>query len=219
MPDHAVAHALLLASGPLAAPSANASSGLSPTTAEHVLESLDGRIDLVLDGGPCRGGIESTVLDLGASPPRILRPGPILPSELSAVIGKVEAPEIRLGEQHAPLASPGTSIRHYAPRATLECYQPGMPTLARLAELTGTRVRWLGRGEARSSSIGQTQRIPMPMDSSGYAAQLYDALHDADRWGAEYVVVELPPDEEEWLAVRDRLRRAATIWSTSGGSQ
>jgi L-threonylcarbamoyladenylate synthase len=59
----------------------------------------------------------------------------------------------------------------------------------------------------------------MPMESSVYAAQLYDALHDADRWGAEYVVVELPPDEEEWLAVRDRLRRAATIWNISGSSQ
>jgi L-threonylcarbamoyladenylate synthase len=214
MPDHAVAHALLLASGPLAAPSANASSGVSPTTAEHVLASLDGRIDLVLDGGPCAGGIESTVLDLCTSPPRVLRPGPIMPSELRAVIGEVTTAQIRLGDEHAPLPSPGTSIRHYAPRARLECYSDPAQALARVSEMdrSSTQVRWLTRRSTQPPVSCYVQIVQMPLESAGYAAQLYDALHDADRWGAEYIVVELPPDEEEWLAVRDRLRRATTIW-------
>jgi L-threonylcarbamoyladenylate synthase len=219
MPDHAVAHALLVASGPLAAPSANASSGVSPTTAEHVLQSLDGRIDLVLDGGPCPGGIESTVLDLSTSPPRVLRPGPILPSELGGVIGEVTAPEIRVSDQHLRLSSPGTSIRHYAPRARLECYRDPVQASTRVAELSVSerQVHWLTRITARPPSASKIQTVQMPRDSADYAAQLYDALHNADRWAAEYVIVEMPPDEEEWLAVRDRLRRAATIWNSAGG--
>jgi L-threonylcarbamoyladenylate synthase len=220
MPDHAVAHALLLASGPLAAPSANASGSVSPTTAEHVLQSLDGKIDLVLDGGPCPGGIESTVLDLTTSPPRVLRPGPIMPSELRAVIGEVTAPVIRSGEQHTPMPSPGTSIRHYAPRARLECYSDGVQALTRIAELIASakRVRWFRGSADFGRGSAQVEIVCMPMEPSIYATRLYDALHDADRWAADYVVVDLPPDEEEWLAVRDRLRRAATIWNSSAGS-
>jgi L-threonylcarbamoyladenylate synthase len=215
MPDHAVAHALLVAGGPLAAPSANASSGVSPTTAQHVLESLDGRIDLVLDGGPCMGGIESTVLDLTSLPPRVLRPGPIRPSELREVIGEITAPDVRMSAEEGPLPSPGTSIRHYAPRARLECYGDAAQAVARIGELAASRkqVRWLRRDTTQQSSLNQVQHVRMPNESAGYAAQLYDALHDADRQGYDYVVVDLPPDEEEWLAVRDRLRRAATVWN------
>jgi L-threonylcarbamoyladenylate synthase len=190
---------------------------VSPTTAAHVLQSLDGKIDLVLDGGRCPGGIESTVLDLNASPPRVLRPGPIMPSELRAVIGDVTAPWVRLDDELAPLPSPGTSIRHYAPRARLECYSDPVRARARVAELTDSarRIRWFrGSAEAQRGS-NQVEIVVMPAESSLYATRLYDALHDADRWGAEYIVAELPPDEEEWLAVRDRLRRAATIWSSS----
>ena len=222
LPDHAVAHALLLASGPLAAPSANASSGVSPTTAEHVLNSLDGKIDLVLDGGPCPGGIESTVLDLNSSPPRVLRPGPILPSELRAVIGEVVAPDIRMSAEQGPMPSPGTSIRHYAPRARLECYSDPEQVLIRVVELGVGRitVRWLRRRGMRTpDSLSNVHLVQMPHEPAGYAAQVYDALHDADRLGCDYVIVELPPDEEEWLAVRDRLQRAATIWNSSAGSR
>jgi L-threonylcarbamoyladenylate synthase len=214
IPDHAVAHAVLLASGPLAAPSANASSGVSPTMAEHVLQSLDGKIDLVLDGGPCPGGIESTVLDLYTSPPRVLRPGPIVPSELEAVIGELAVPQIELNAESAPLPSPGTSIRHYAPDARLECYSDPARALARIGELDGlrTHARLLTRGATPPPGSPRIQTVRMATESAGYAAQLYDALHEADRWGAEYIVVALPPDQEEWLAVRDRLRRGATIW-------
>jgi L-threonylcarbamoyladenylate synthase len=216
MPDHAVAHALIAASGPLAAPSANVSSGVSPTTAEHVLQSLDGRIDLVLDGGSCPGGIESTVLDLTTSPPRVLRPGPIMPSKLRAVIGEVNSPQIRLSEEHESLPSPGTSIRHYAPRARLECYSDPELAICRALELAGLGMplRWFCRGSPPNPDLDQVQTVQMPLESAGYAAQLYGALHEADRSAAEYIVLELPPDEEEWLAVRDRLRRGATIWNS-----
>jgi L-threonylcarbamoyladenylate synthase len=207
VPDHPVPHALLLAVGALAAPSANVSSTVSPTTAEHVLSSLDGKIDLVLDGGPCPGGIESTVVDLTSNPPRVLRPGPIRPSELRAVIGDVIATEIRADHEATPLPSPGTSIRHYAPRATLECYADKSEAAQRVEELSrgGKRIAWL-RQSTRASPTD------MPDDPVMYAMLLYDTLHNLDHDDVEYIVLETPPDKEEWLAIRDRLRRGATVW-------
>jgi L-threonylcarbamoyladenylate synthase len=216
MPDHAVTYALLSAAGPLAAPSANVSTAVSPTTAQHVLDSLGGRIDLVLDGGPCPGGIESTVVDLTCSPPRVLRPGPIVPSELSAVVGPVIAPRIDLSGEHGPLPSPGTSIRHYAPRAVLECYSDSTDASGRVDQLGQSlqRVRWLRRCSP-DQNTGRVEQVEMSRNAPQYAAQLYGALHDADRSGADYIVVDLPPDQEEWLAVRDRLRRAAAVWKAA----
>ena len=217
MPDHAVTYALLSAAGPLAAPSANVSMAVSPTTAEHVLDSLGGKVDLILDGGPCPGGIESTVLDLTTSPPRVLRPGPILPSELSAIVGPVIAPQINLSGQHGPLPSPGTSIRHYAPRARLECFGSNLQAFTRVAELvaSGHFVHWLHHGDA--AKLSGVKQVQMPQSAPDYAARLYGALHDADRSGADHIVVDLPPDEEAWLAIRDRLRRASAIWNAAAG--
>jgi L-threonylcarbamoyladenylate synthase len=210
MPDHAVAYALVRSSGAIAAPSANRSNAVSATTAEHVLESLDGKVELVLDSGACRGGIESTVIDLTRSPPRVLRHGPIRPSELRAVLGEVLAADLRLAEETASLPSPGTSIRHYAPKAIVECFGDATEAVSRADKLraSGQRVRIVGRGV-------QTPRedlVRMPAGSAEYAALLYQTLHQADRDGVAYLVFHLPPQEEEWLAIRDRLRRAATVW-------
>jgi L-threonylcarbamoyladenylate synthase len=216
VPDHVVAHALILAAGPLAAPSANVSNTISPTTAEHVLASLSGRIDLVLDGGPCPGGIESTVLDMTSSPPRVLRPGPIWPSELSQILGEVIAADVRISDAHAQMPSPGTSIRHYAPRTPLECFASQSEAMSRIEVLgrSGQQVVWLRHTIQRNANILPATRIyPMPLAAPDYAAQLYDTLHTADRFGVDVLVVDLPPDREEWLAVRDRLRRAASIWA------
>jgi L-threonylcarbamoyladenylate synthase len=216
VPDHVVAHSLILAAGPLAAPSANLSSGISATTADHVIESLGGRINLILDGGPCPGGIESTVLDLTSSPPRVLRPGPILPSALSEVIGELIAPELRISAEQAPLPAPGTSIRHYAPRTPLECFANATEALSRIEELcrAGRRVVWLAYSIQSITNTPAVERVySMPTDAADYAAQLYDSLHHADRCRADVVVLNLPPKEETWLAVRDRLRRAASVWS------
>jgi L-threonylcarbamoyladenylate synthase len=129
-PDHPLARRLIAAAGtPLAAPSANRSEAVSPTTALHVLESLGNRIDLILDGGPCAKGIESTVIDCTVSPPRILRPGPLPRAAVEAAVGgPVEWPA---AEPAAVAArSPGQQARHYAPQTPLRCLTmrvPGWP--------------------------------------------------------------------------------------------
>src|SRR4051794_29437194 len=120
VPAHPVALALIRAAGmPIAAPSANRSTQLSPTRAEHVLHTMRGRIDLVLDPGPTSGGLESTVLDLTTSPPRLLRPGLVTRSEVEAIIGPIVLSSTApLGAVSLP--SPGMLPRHYAPRTPLE---------------------------------------------------------------------------------------------------
>ncbi len=207
VPAPPVALALLRATGaPIAAPSANRSSELSPTTAEHVLRGLDGRIELVLDGGPTTGGVESTVLDVTTSPPRLLRPGLIGPAELEAVVGPVVRPAALQAD--AALPSPGMLARHYAPRTPLECTTDGR---GRVEELLagGKRVGWLTFFAALEHGPPGLVVRKMPADPAGYAALLYAALHALDEAGVDRIVVDRPPDGDEWLAVRDRLRRAA----------
>jgi L-threonylcarbamoyladenylate synthase len=208
LPAHPTAAALLLAAGfPLAAPSANRSGQLSPTRAEHVLSGLDGRIDLVLDGGPTRVGVESTVLDLTTSPPQLLRPGGVGRSELEAVVGPVTVATVAVAE--APLPSPGLLTRHYAPRTPLECVAGG--GRARVAELlrAGQRVGWLRLGAAGDDDEPEAVVVGLPDDPTGCAAQLYAALHALDAVGLDRIVADLPPDDDAWAAVRDRLRRAS----------
>jgi L-threonylcarbamoyladenylate synthase len=215
VPDHPVAQALLRAAGlPIAAPSANLSKELSPTRAEHVLRGLEGRIDLLLDGGPTAGGIESTVLDLTTTPPRLLRPGLVRIAELEAVIGSVgQARALTGAAQDAPqpLLSPGMLSRHYAPRTPLECVEAGREP-ERLAQLLAGK-RWVGwvtfadPGEVIIPS--EVHLRVMPSEPDGYAARLYAVLHELDDVGLCRILVTLPPDQDEWLAVRDRLQRAA----------
>jgi L-threonylcarbamoyladenylate synthase len=208
VPAHPVALALLRSAGvPVAAPSANRSTELSPTTASHVLRGLAGRIDLILDAGPTAAGLESTVLDLTATPPRLLRPGPIAPADLEAVIGPVQR---RTGVAAAgrPLLSPGLMARHYAPRTPLECAAGDAEDRVRALTEAGERVGWVrfgGEGEAPPGCVA----VEMPTDPAEYAARLYAELHGLDAMGLDRIVVALPPDAEEWLAVRDRLKRAA----------
>jgi L-threonylcarbamoyladenylate synthase len=207
LPAHPVARALIRAAGvPVAAPSANRSGYISPTRAEHVLHSLGGRIDLLLDAGPVPGGIESTVLDLTSDPPRLLRPGLLSLADLESVIGQVaRVPETDTSARR-PLPSPGMLARHYAPRAPLEVAIDN--GFARVEELrqSGLRVGWLtfGAGDLAGVTV-----VPMPPDADGYSASLYAALHMLDESGVERIIVARPPESDEWLAVRDRLRRAA----------
>jgi L-threonylcarbamoyladenylate synthase len=216
VPAHPVALALLRATDlPLAAPSANRSSTVSPTTADHVLSGLNGRIDLVLDSGPTPTGIESTVLDLSTNPPRLLRPGLFLPGAIEEIIGPIDrAPQT--ASEHA-LPSPGMLSRHYAPVAVLECFDaPAWPHVRWLLE-KGLRVGWLTfenvELDREELVVLQMSRRPM-----AYAAQLYAALHQLDALGVARIVADWPPDAEDWLAVRDRLRRASTrVIEGSGG--
>jgi L-threonylcarbamoyladenylate synthase len=193
---------------PIAAPSANPSARVSATRAEHVRAGLDGRIDMILDGGPTPGGIESTVLDLSSTPPRLLRPGLVAPAEIEAVIGPIAWAAVTAAS--APLPSPGLLPRHYAPNAPLECLAENRAR-ERVTELgaTGVCVGWLHLGSQEPPQSGLVV-VPMPQAPAEYAARLYDALHRLDAAGVERIVVTLPPDGEEWLAIRDRLRRAAT---------
>lgn len=216
-PNHPIAQALIRAAGvPLAAPSANPSTELSPTRAEHVLKGLDGRIDLILDGGPCPGGIESTVVDVTGDAVRVLRPGPITVPMLEEVVGKV-GPASRGCEPPGGAArSPGQMAKHYSPRAELLLFAEAWPLMDEEVQwclMAGKKVGTLEFGEpVKPSSRERGERLVcvwMPTHPDAYAAKLYDALHYLDGQGVDRVLVEMPPDTPEWAAVRDRLTRAA----------
>ncbi len=197
VPRHPVALALLREAGiPVAAPSANPFTGLSPTTADHVRASLGARVALVLDGGPCSVGIESTVVSLAGPEPLLLRPGMISVEELEAVIGPIRpAPLAPPEDAHA---APGMHPRHYSPRTPLRLAgRNDLPDEGR-----GAYLYWSEPSPRHSS-------IAMPAEPAQYAARLYGALHELDRQGWDWIAVEPPPVNAAWLAVRDRLTRAA----------
>ena len=215
-PAHRLTRLLIARSGiPLAAPSANRSERVSPTTAHHVLEGLGDRVDLILDGGPCTQGIESTVVDCTVTPPRILRPGPLPRRRLEEALGgPVLGPDVPAGVVDGPARSPGAQARHYAPRTRLDMRADGA---ARVDELLrqGRRVGWLTTRVAdpavRALAASRDLVIvPMPDEPVAFAAALYAALHALDRRELDRIVVDEPPSGEEWHAIRDRLTRAAT---------
>lgn len=201
MPDHPIALRLIRAfGGPVAAPSANRSEHVSPTTAEHVRADLEGRLDLILDGGPCRAGLESTVVDLSGPVPRILRPGPLGPEALAAVLGRV--PEIGATPSGAA-RSPGLSRRHYAPCIPVLLREGGeAPTLE-------GPLGWLRLATPPGSLAQATVRKDMPLDPDAYGRQLYAALREMEALPLRALVIDLPPDAPPWQAVRDRLTRAS----------
>lgn len=207
MPNHPVALTLLRMAGiPIAAPSANRSTELSPTAAQHVVKSLEGQVEFIIDGGPCPGGIESTVLDLTSDPPRILRPGLITAQQLEQVIGPVET-AFRISNE-VPLPSPGLMSRHYAPRTPLEIATGDGSDRVRELMAQGLRVGWLTWENALTNP--DVVKIQMPTTPTEYASLIYAALHDLDQLNLERIVVATPPDTSEWSAVRDRLQRAST---------
>ncbi len=197
-PNHAVARALIREAGvPIAAPSANRSTELSPTRAEHVLKSLNGRIDLLLDGRGCSGGIESTVVDATGAFPRLLRPGLISVPMLEEVCGRVEIG----AKDDGVVRSPGQMAKHYSPRTPV--------VLAEDADAVHGELRAAG---FRVISVGFDLFYDYEFisdDPEEYAADLYAILHNLDDGRYDRIVVEMPPDTPEWAAVRDRLTRAA----------
>jgi L-threonylcarbamoyladenylate synthase len=206
-PDHPVARALIRAAADagirgIAAPSANRFGRVSPTTAAHVRDEF-GEDLLVLDGGPCPAGIESTIVDCSRGHPVLLRPG-VLPRErLEAVLGE----PMRAPDALAPRAS-GTLASHYAPRAVLRLLG-GDAIAARLAAGVGL-PRGLGVYSRRPMPpvTGVACRA-MPGDAATAARDLFAVLRDFDAGGANELWVETPPDEPAWDGVRDRLARAA----------
>jgi L-threonylcarbamoyladenylate synthase len=210
VPAHPVAHALLRAAGiPVAAPSANRSTQVSPTTAEHVRRGLGDRVDLILDGGPCPVGIESTVLSLAGPVPTVLRPGTISIDELRAVIGDVETVSADpRGKAARP--SPGMMDRHYAPRAEVVMttnFDALIGDMGIDADRVPARIAIL---HLHGSLPDGVHGVKMPADAKAYASRLYAALHELDERGFDRILVEPVPETPEWAGVRDRLRRAAT---------
>lgn len=209
VPAHPIARALIAATGrPLAAPSANPSNGLSPTRAAHVLAGLAGRIPLLLDGGPCPVGLESTVVDPLASPPCILRPGAWGAPELAAAW---PGPWPLAAGPTAPgqaLASPGLLSKHYAPQAALhqaKDWPTAWPLLASLPK----PLALIGLGPEPETLPPGCRLWKLPAEPAGFGRELYASLHEADAWGAATsLVVGVPEANPAWAAVRDRLRRA-----------
>lgn len=207
-PAHKIARALIAAAGvPLAAPSANASNRVSATTAAHVLKTLNGRIDLILDGGPADGGIESTVVDVTTRLVRILRPGLIDAHELESALHAPVGMGAETPGEDAPAPSPGMLLRHYAPTVPLEVVDDDRSRVAELAA-AGLRVGWLSP-IATESPAGGVVAVQMPADAHKYGKMLYRALYDLEERGIERIVVQRPPDTAEWSAIQDRLRRAS----------
>jgi L-threonylcarbamoyladenylate synthase len=216
----------------LAAPSANLSNQISPTNAEHVRKALADKIPLIVDGGQCQVGIESTVLDLSVSPPRILRPGMI---HSEAIVAVTEQLATNSGTA-SHLKSPGLLPKHYSPRAKLvllawqndEDLQRHLASQAsagpqpaensRITHHATCRAEAQSQGGSRTHLIAHTH-IPsaeglasvsvIPHDPEAFARAIYAELHRADEAGATLIVIEALPEGSEWQAIKDRLNRAS----------
>ncbi len=219
IPAHPVALALLRAAGvPIAAPSANRFTQVSPTTAQHVQASLGDRVGLILDGGPSAVGIESTVVDLTGPEAVILRPGMIAAADLEVALrgtGVAVRTATATVSHHAPTAapqrSPGMADRHYAPRADVWLFDPAQQpeidtALAARGQAAGLVIALLS---TTTLSAPDATIRRMPDDPAAYARALYAALHAADAAGASLIVIERPPADDRWAGLRDRLARAA----------
>lgn len=190
-PDHPAAQALLRAFGaPLVAPSANPSGGVSPTAAVHVAEGLGEKIDLILDGGSCRVGLESTVIAFTGDQPVLLRPGGIARKTIEAVTGT-----LRLAAPDGPVASPGMLASHYAPRAKLRLN----------AQFARPGEAFLGFGDTPRATLNLSRKG----DLAEAAANLFAHLRTLDRTGAAGIAVSPIPVEGIGEAINDRLQRAA----------
>ncbi len=220
MPAHPVAYRLIQkARIPVAAPSANLFSHISPTTAAHVLEDLDGRIDAVLDAGPTQHGVESTVLDPCQSPMMIYRPGAITAEQIEAVAGHVTAfaePSGTTGPPEA-LPSPGVGIRHYAPRARLVLVEGSQADLPRLLAEAATANPHERLGLMRAEGLALDASLPFAAvfpwgrwsNPEELAQRLYAGLRALDAAGCTVILCPMPAGIGVGVALRDRLSKAA----------
>jgi Sua5/YciO/YrdC/YwlC family protein len=211
VPGHPVAQQLFrLFGGGIAAPSANRFGRVSPTTAQHVLDELDGRVELILDGGPCTIGLESTIVDLSRVEPAVLRPGGITAEQLFEVLGPFSSSP----SSEAPRVS-GSMESHYAPRARVELLSPDQ-IAARAAELVtqGNRVAVLLRNaehhEAEPHSFPKSVVvISLPREDVELARTLYATLRRVDELECDVALSTLPIEQGLGIAIADRLRKAA----------
>ena len=194
----------------LAAPSANPYQSLSPTRAEHVLASMNGRIDAVLDSGPCPVGLESTIVDLCGESPALVRPGPVTAEQLEAILG------CPLDRQTDDRPAPGNEAVHYRPRtqtyrisgaamadALAWCQERGINLAVISHEKPDTGLEWLPAGHW----------LWLPDDKPAYAREFYDALHRLDRLRTDMILIQTPPETPEWQDVHNRMAKATEQFS------
>ncbi len=210
MPDHPVALALLKSfGGGIAAPSANRFCRISPTQATHVSEELGDTVDMILDGGACQVGVESTIIDLSGSRPRLLRPGHITTQEIEDVLqAELILPEAYAVAIPAGVRAPGMMDVHYAPttpaiRCPVEQLQEMLTTLIGNGKKIGLLSYQL--------DIAQTSQVRVlrsPEQAGDYAQRLYAALRELDSLQLDLILIEQPPQTEPWRAINDRLKKA-----------
>lgn len=188
----------------IAAPSANRFGRISPTTAAHVAEELGDRVPLILDGGPCAVGIESTIVDCSRPQPAVLRPGHISPLHLAAVLGRQPAIETA----HGALRVSGSLEAHYAPQTPMRLVAgERLLDFLNAQRHRGGTCGVISPNQPPQAGMPHAWRL-LPADPVGYAHDLYAALRDMDHAGVDLIVVEALPASAEWAAVADRLRRA-----------
>jgi len=219
MPDHPVALALLKSfGGGVAAPSANRFCRISPTQASHVSEELGDAVDIILDGGACQVGVESTIIDLSGSKPRLLRPGHITREDIEAVLQtelilpSIAVPTIEMPEE---IRAPGMMAVHYAPTTpAIRCPAELLPERIQQLLATGKRIGLL----AYQLDIAETSHLHvlrLPEQALNYAQSLYAALRALDNLQLDVILAEQPPQTEPWRAINDRINKATVLHSRS----
>jgi L-threonylcarbamoyladenylate synthase len=218
MPSHPAALELIERAGvPVAAPSANRSGRPSPTRAEHVLEDMDGRIDMVLDGGPCQVGLESTVVDMTGEIPRVLRPGGVTPGMIESALGAVRVDDTALRPllEGETARSPGMKYKHYAPEGRLTIVRGEKDAVAREiasrydeAEAGGVRCAILAASAGR---YGARNVRAMGETPEKVAANLFQALREMDEAGVQRMFAEAVDADGLGLAIMNRMGRAAAF--------
>lgn len=215
MPENEIARAIIEESGvPLAAPSANLSGKPSPTSAAHVIDDMNGRIEAIVDSGDCNVGVESTVLSLAVSPARLLRPGKVTAEEIAEILGEVEIDDAVFEKlpEGKRAASPGMKYKHYSPDAPVVLVKGSFEDFARYVKENASE------GTVALCFEGEEKVLDVPSitygkrdDPSSQAKHIFDALRRVDKIGAKQVFARFPENEGMGLAVFNRLLRAAAF--------
>ena len=211
MPKSDYARAIIESCGlPLAAPSANLSGSPSPTNAKYVFDDMNGRIPLIIDGGNCEIGVESTVISFAEDPPRLLRPGGVTLEEMTALIGEIVVDDAVLNklEEGATASSPGMKYKHYAPTADITIIKSNFETFKNLCETEENITALCFDGEEKTLSCPSVTYGDIN-DGYSQSARLFDALRELDEMGATKVYARCPGTKGMGLAVYNRLIRAS----------
>ena len=215
MPDHPVALRLLRTfGGGIAAPSANRFCRISPTLAAHVEEELGDTVDLILDGGACQVGVESTIVDLSGNRPKLLRPGHITRHDIEAVLQTellIISPQSGQTKQ-SEMRAPGMMAVHYAPvTQAMLCPADHLPEMIQELNFRNKKIGILAYSLEQAENK-LTRIIRLPEQADDYAQALYASLRELDGLQLEIILVEQPPKLEAWRAINDRLCKATSAY-------